>query len=78
MPLTVLSYQVGVSERLYTLQLPECRGTPFLKQGQYLKFKGLNGIWTQKHLVPKGTLNHSPKLASLSKWMNARLRDSWL
>ena len=60
------------------MQLPERQGTPFLKQAQYLKFKGLNGIRTHKHLVSKGTLHRSPKLASLSKWMSARLRDSWL
>ena len=60
------------------MQLAECQGTPFLKQAQYLKFKGLNGIRTHKHLVSKGMLNHSPKLARLSKWMSARLRDSWL
>ena len=33
------TYSVRFSERIYTLCLPECQGTPCSKQARYLKFK---------------------------------------
>ena len=43
-----LSCHICVSEWIYTLQLPECQGTFYLKQAQYLKFK-----WLQWDLNPQ-------------------------
>ena len=36
-----LSCHVRISEWTHTLELPECRGTPYLKQARNLKFKWL-------------------------------------
>ena len=36
------------------------------KQAQYLKFKGINVIWTYNRLAHKRTLNYLAKHASLS------------
>ena len=33
-----LSYQIGVSESIYTVKLTEYQGTPCLKQARHLKF----------------------------------------
>ena len=35
----LLSCHVRFSEQIYTLQFPECQGTSWSKQAQYLKFK---------------------------------------
>ena len=37
-----------------------------------------NGIQSRNHLVFKGTLNHSAKLGSFTKWSSVRLRTKWL
>ena len=37
-----------------------------------------NGIQSHNHLVFKGTLNHSVKLGSFTKWSSVRLRTKWL
>ena len=37
-----------------------------------------NKIWIHNHLVPKQTLNHLVKLASLAKWSSVCLRTKWL
>ena len=39
---------IQVLESICTLQLPECQGTPCLKQGYYLKFK-----WLQQDVNPQ-------------------------
>ena len=62
-----LSCQVHVSEWIHTLKLPECQGTSFFKQAQYLKFKSLQWARTHNHLVHKQNLNH---LAKLTKWLS--------
>ena len=36
-----LPYHLRISEQIYTLYLPECRGTPCSDQARYLKFKWL-------------------------------------
>ena len=37
-----------------------------------------NGTRTHKHLVQKGTLSHSAKLASLAMWLSLGLQAKWL
>ena len=66
-----LSCHGHVSKWIYTLWLPEFQGTPCAKQARYL-------TPTHNHLVRKRTLNHLAKLASLAKWLSARLRTKWL
>ena len=39
----ILSCHIRVSERIHTLWLPQCEGTPCSKHGLYLKFKWLQG-----------------------------------
>ena len=57
----LLSCHVQVSANESTLySLPECQGTPCMKQAPYLKFKWIR---THNHLVCKRTLNHLAKLA---------------
>ena len=43
-----LSCNAHVSEWIQTLYLPECQGTPYSKEGQYLKFK-----WLQRDSNPE-------------------------
>ena len=44
----LLSYHVRVWEWIYTLQMPDCQGTPCSKQARYLKFK-----WQQQDSNPQ-------------------------
>ena len=48
-----LSCHVRVSELIYTLWLPECQGTPCLKQARNLKLSDCNWTRTHNHLVRK-------------------------
>ena len=46
--------------------LPECQGTPYLKQVPIWSLSDSNVIWTHNHLVCNQTLNH---LARLARWL---------
>ena len=48
---------VRVSDESTLYNLPECQGTPCLKQGPYLELKDSNGIQTHNHLTHKRTLS---------------------
>ena len=52
--------------QICTLYLPECQGSPCLKQAWYWKFDS-NRIRIHNHLVHKQILNH---LAKLAKWLS--------
>ena len=58
---------VRISEWLDTLYLPECQGTPCLKQAWYLKLKWPTRNRTQNHILHKRILNH---LAKLTEWLS--------
>ena len=65
----LLSCHIRLSDWIYTLDLPECQGTPCSKQLRYLKFK-----WQQRESNPQSLssqrkLNH---LAKLAKWSNVK------
>ena len=45
-----LSCHVRVSEWIHTLWLPECQGSPWLKQGQNLKFSDFVPAWSKEFL----------------------------
>ena len=62
----LLSCLVRASHRIYTLQLPQCQGTPCSKQEKWQQHDS-NGIRTNNHLFCKQTLNH---LAKLIKWLS--------
>ena len=56
-----LSCRVRVLEWIYTLQLPECQGTPFSRQGWNLKVK-----WLQVYSNPE-PLNSKAKIQSFCR-----------
>ena len=53
-----LSCHICVSEWIHTLYLPECQGTPFLKQVQYMKFKWLQ--WDSNPQPLSSQMNTQP------------------
>ena len=64
-----LSCQIRVLEWIYTLQLPECQGTPFSKQACIWSLIDWNEIRRHNQLVRKRTLNHLAKLVIPLQWL---------
>ena len=68
-----VTYEFQSESTVYSL--PECQGTPYLKQAPYLKFLSeSNEIGTHIQLVRKWILNQLGKLAfkvSLANWLSA-------
>ena len=48
-----LSCRARVPEWIYTLYLPECQGTPCLKQARNLKLRDMTKIYSQMHRTDK-------------------------
>lgn len=60
-------------EWIFTLRLPECRGTPCSKQMWYLN---INETQTNNHLVYAQTFIHFSHFGQLAKWLCVLVRTS--
>ena len=81
-----LSCHMRVSEWIHTLYLPECQGTPCLKQARYLKFKWHSGkyrvcihsemrTWHDKNIEHTVPLYDFSKSKSIHANCNGNARD---